>query len=56
MCRAERKVCKSTVYRSKKINMLISQLALVAYNKIRLINSTVFACSSVVCPVFVTLL
>ncbi len=31
-------------------------LALVAYHKIRLINSIVFACFSVVCPVSVALL
>ncbi len=33
-----------------------SSLALVTYDIIQLINSTVFPCSSVVCPVFIALL
>ncbi len=43
----------NTVCRSKKINTLITQPYL---DNIRLVDSTVFACSSVVCPAFVVLL
>ncbi len=44
------------VCRSKKTTHLYLSLTLVACDKIRLADSTVFACSSVVYPAFVALL
>ncbi len=40
----------------RKSTRLYLRLTLEACDKIRLVDSTVFACSSVVCPAFVALL